>query len=70
MEQLRIPGGYDFTALDRVQGRHYDWKALFDDPAPIYEFLLQIPFDAERHRELTALNIQNQALIRELQHAH
>lgn len=66
MEQLGIPGDYDFKALDRIEGRHYDWQQLFDDPASIYEFLLRLPFDAERHAELTALNVQNTRLINQL----
>lgn len=67
MAQLRIRGDYDFAALDRVEGRHYDWQQLFADPAPIYEYLLRLPFDGERHAELTGLNVQNTRLIHELQ---
>ncbi len=67
MALLQIRGGYDFAALDRIEGRHYDWEQLFEDPAPIYEFLLGLPFDIERHRELRDLNVQNTRLIRELQ---
>lgn len=67
MAHLRIRGSYDFAALDKVEGRHYDWEQLFEDPAPIYEFLLGTPFDVERHHELRGLNVQNTRLIRELQ---
>lgn len=67
MERLGIRGSYDFAALDQVQGRHYDWRQLFEDPAPIYEYLLRYPFDAERHAELTGLNVQNMRLIHMLQ---
>lgn len=67
MAQLRIRGDYDFAALDKVEGRHYDWEQLFEDPAPIYEFLLRVPFDIERHRELRGMNVQNSRLIRQLQ---
>lgn len=67
MAQLRIRGDYDFAALDRVEGRHCDWQQLFDDPAPIYEYLLRLPFDAERHDELRGMNVQNSRLIQELQ---
>lgn len=67
MERLHIHGSYDFAALDRIQGRHYDWRQLFDDPAPIYEYLIRQPFDAERHEELVGMNVQNTRLIREVQ---
>lgn len=67
MALLGIRGSYDFAALDRVQGRHYDWQQLFEDPAPIYEFLLGVAFDAERHEELRGMNVQNTRLIQELQ---
>jgi hypothetical protein len=67
MDRLHIRGSYDFAALDKVDGRHYDWQQLFEDPAPIYEYLLRYPFDAERHEELRSLNVQNTRLIRQLQ---
>lgn len=67
MARLGIEGDYDFTALDNTQGRHYDWAAVFEDPAPIYEYLLEQPFDAERHELLRGLNIQNGELISALQ---
>ena len=70
MARLSILGDYDPECLDRIEGYHYDWSEIFSDPAPIYEYLLERPFDAERHQELVAFNIQNQALIRELQRAH
>lgn len=67
MARLQIRGDYDFKALDRIKGMHCDWQQLFTDPAPIYEFLLQRPFDEERHAELKGMNIQNAALIHQLQ---
>lgn len=67
MQRLQIRGSYDFAALDRIQGRHYDWRQLFEDPAPIYEYLIQQPFDAERHEELVGMNVQNTRLIRQVQ---
>lgn len=67
MAILGIPGDYDFTALDNIEGRHVHWSALFEEPAPIYEYLLEYPFDAERHQLLRGLNIQNRALIEVLQ---
>ncbi len=70
MERLGIPGDFDPAYLNDVEGKHHSWMDLFTKPKEIYEFLLEKPFDAERHHELLSLNIQNQALIRELQHAH
>lgn len=67
MERLCIAGDYDFAALDHVEGRHYPWQALFETPAPIYEYLLEQPFDAERHDLLRGLNVQNLDLIHRLQ---
>lgn len=67
MVRLGIRGSYDFEALDRVQGRHYDWRDLFENPGPIYEYLLERPFDLERHQLLQGLNIQNTVLIQQLQ---
>ena len=43
--------------LDRIDGMHVDWNDLFDHPKAIYEFLLQRPFDAERHAELVRLQV-------------
>lgn len=70
MAALRISGSYDHQALDRIQGMHCDWREIFLAPEGVYTYLLQRPFDAERHRELLAFNIQNQHLIRQVQHAH
>lgn len=69
MEKLKISGDYDFTALDRVKGMHVSWTELFVAPEEIYTFLLQRPFDAQRHAELVKLNVQNTVLIRDLQRA-
>jgi len=59
-------GDYDFTALDDVEGKHHDWMDLFNNPKPIYEYLLERPFDSERHDLLRRLNVQNWFLISEL----
>lgn len=67
MVRLHIRGDYDFRALDRIQGKHCDWQQVFEDPAPIYEYLLGYPFDAERHDEIRGMNIQNARLIQQLQ---
>jgi hypothetical protein len=69
MKALRIEGDYDPKALNRIEGLHCDWREVFLAPEAIYNYLLEKPFDAERHRELLNLNIQNQQLIRGLQHA-
>jgi hypothetical protein len=66
MERLGISGGYDFTALDRIEGMHLDWRQLFDNPGPIYSHLLGKSFDAERHFELAGMNVQNAKLIHQL----
>lgn len=67
--------------LDQIRGVHLDWKDLFERPRAIYEYLLDKPFDAERHRELVEMNVQpafaklsidrsaTSRLIRELEHA-
>lgn len=70
MESLAIPGDYDPAALEQIEGQHYEWTEIFSNPAPMYEFLLGLPFDTERHTELLAFNIQNHLLIQELQRAH
>jgi hypothetical protein len=70
MERLKIAGDFDPRCLDGIEGLHCHWRELFTDPEPIYTHLLQKPFDPMRHPELIAFNIQNQELIRWLQHAH
>lgn len=44
--------------LDKVNGMHVHWRDMFDNPQPIYELLLQKPFDQERHTELKNINMQ------------
>jgi hypothetical protein len=70
MKALRIEGDYDPKALDRIKGLHCDWREVFLAPEAIHAYLLEKPLDQERHRELLQFNVQNQRLIRELQHAH
>ena len=48
----------DADMLDAIEGIHVDWRALFDDPKIMYEYLLDKPFDAERHQELKSMAIQ------------
>jgi len=46
-------------ALDRIVGVHAPWTDIFEPKARhLYEFLLQRPFDAERHEMLVKLNVQ------------
>jgi hypothetical protein len=47
-----------FDALAEIEGHHHQWTDLFSDPKPIYEFLLQRPFDPERHAELINIEMQ------------
>jgi hypothetical protein len=70
MRCLKIDGSYDFDALWRVKGMHFEWREVFENPKPIYEYLLGYPFDAERHSLLRQFNIQNDALIHALQESH
>jgi hypothetical protein len=67
MQKLGISGDYDFEALNAIRGMHCHWRKVFMEPALIYEYLLERPFDAERHAELIGLNIQNVDLIQRLQ---
>lgn len=67
--------------LERIDGVHLPWTDLWENPQPIYEYLLRKPFDAERHAELSQINMQpnferlhidrsaTSRLIRELEHA-
>jgi hypothetical protein len=45
------------ASLHGINGMHVQWDQLFHDPAPIYEHLLQRPFDADRHAELVRLQV-------------
>lgn len=44
--------------LDDISGMHVYWKDIFDSPRKIYEYLLELPFDEERHTELKSMEIQ------------
>jgi hypothetical protein len=50
--------GYQPIDLDAIRGMHCDWRALWDRPRKIYEFLLEQPFDADRHQLLGEMNVQ------------
>lgn len=45
-------------ALDRIKGVHVDWQVVFEHPFLIYEHLLRMPFDSERHAALRQINAQ------------
>lgn len=44
--------------LYKLDGLHVPWDDLFRNPRPIYEHLLQLPFDEERHQFLTEIQMQ------------
>lgn len=44
--------------LDKIQGVHLGWTELFTRPQFIYEYLLDLPFDAERWACLREINVQ------------
>jgi hypothetical protein len=44
--------------LDRIQGLHVPWTYLWDRPKEVYEYLLDAPFDTDRHALLKGMNIQ------------
>jgi hypothetical protein len=47
------PTDEDYSeTLNVIDGQHYAWSDIFDNPKPIYEYLLDKEFDAERHSEL------------------
>lgn len=44
--------------LERINGIHCNWMDIFDNPKPIYEYLLQKEFDSERHFHLKNIRMQ------------
>lgn len=51
--------GDDFEdRLQAIVGKHVWWRDLFERPREIYEYLLQRPFDGERHQALRELEVQ------------
>jgi len=61
LEELGLPAmPEDFyeRQLWKVGGWHYDWKAIFEKPREIYEYLLGQPFDEERHNLLKDIHMQ------------
>ena len=57
MEASGFPNFQPFD-LSKINGIHVDWQEVFERPRPIYEYLLDRPFDAERHYELRQMNVQ------------
>lgn len=61
-KSLELIGLNDFqcdeSVLNRINGRHHHWEELFDNPQSMYEFLLEKPFNKERHNRLVDMNIQ------------
>lgn len=53
---LNVP--YWTEALRSVDGLHVDWRALWDNPGPIWEHLMDTSFDRPRHALLRKLNVQ------------
>jgi hypothetical protein len=47
-----------YDLLHKIKGHHFSWRDLFDNPAFIYEYLIQKPFDAERHALLKDIEMQ------------
>lgn len=44
--------------LSRIEGVHLNWQEMFTRPQFIYEYLLDLPFDAERWAVLREINVQ------------
>ena len=44
--------------LDLIEGWHIEWTDIFDKPKKIYEYLLELPFDDERHGLLREIEMQ------------
>ena len=51
-----LDSAYDH--LGEIEGLHVPWGDLFDNPEPIYRYLLKQPMDWERHDLLCRLNVQ------------
>jgi len=45
--------------LNAIKGMHVHWEDIFNNPKPIYEFLLQKEFDEERHNELKLMQVNS-----------
>ena len=57
---MGLPDPDDTHLLPQIRGLHVDYTDLFDPVKAkyLYEFLMQRPFDSERHAQLVAMHIQ------------
>lgn len=46
------------STLEKINGLHLPWTDIFNNPKPIYEFLLEKHFDEERHALLKKIEMQ------------
>jgi len=44
--------------LNRIEGLHLNWMAIFNEPEYIYEYLTGLVFDEERHEFLKEIEMQ------------
>lgn len=44
--------------LEKIKGIHAEWTDIFNNPKYIYEYLLELPFDEERHKILKEIHMQ------------
>lgn len=62
LDALGLPqvGQVEQGELRAIRGRHVSWENLFDTSTAghIYEELTGLPFDRERHKLLTLMNVQ------------
>lgn len=60
LEALGFPpvGTQWIGRLDEVKGWHMSWDAVRENPKGVYEYLMQRPFDAERHAILRGLYVE------------
>lgn len=55
---LPLPEVEYFRKLESIEAIHLPWTDLFDNPKFIYETLLEMPFDEERHELLKEIEMQ------------
>lgn len=53
-----MPDGFYRAQLDKIKGQHHQWTDIFERPREIYEYLLELPFDEERHAILREISMQ------------
>lgn len=54
--------------LDSIKGLHVNWMDLFNNPRMIYEYLIERPFDKERHKILCDIEMQPKFAGLEINH--